>query len=233
MSKGIFYSVGVGPGDSELMTLKAVRVLESCPVVAAPQTKSGEMLALSIAQGAASLEGKIILPLQFTMSRDRAQQHAAHLEAVHLVREHLDAGRDVAMLNLGDVSIYATASYLLRILQQEGYETRMIPGVTSFCAVAARLNTSLTDMNTPLHIVPGSSQEALDATLSLSGTKVLMKSGRQLPGVLEELRTTGQLERSSMVCNCGLPDEQVYENLSQFPAQQQAGYFATIVVKEG
>lgn len=232
MNKGIFYSVGVGPGDPELITLKAIRVLERCPVVAAPQTKSGEMLALSIARGAVSLENKTVLPLQFTMSRDRAQQHAAHLEAVRLVREQLDAGRDVAMLNLGDVSIYATAAYLLQILQQEGYETRMIPGVTSFCAVAARLNTSLTDMNTPLHIVPGSSREALDATLSLPGTKVLMKSGRQLPGVLKELQATGQLNRSSMVCNCGLPDEQVYEDLSQFPAQQQAGYFATIVVKE-
>ena len=136
------------------------------------------------------------------------------------------------MLNLGDVSIYATASYLARILQQEGYQTRMVPGVTSFCAVAARLNTSLAEMDTPLHIVPGSSRQALAQTLSLPGTKVLMKSGRQMPGVLEELRDAGRLADSAMVCNCGLPDERVYRDLSQFPQQQTAGYFATIVVKE-
>ena len=74
MKKGVFYSVGVGPGDPELITLKAVRTLERCPVVAAPQTKNGEMLALSIAQQAVSLEGKTVVPLHFTMSRDKAQQ---------------------------------------------------------------------------------------------------------------------------------------------------------------
>ena len=81
MKKGVFYSVGVGPGDPELITLKAVRTLERCPVVAAPQTKNGEMLALSIARQAVSLEGKTVVPLHFTMSRDKAQQHAAHLAA--------------------------------------------------------------------------------------------------------------------------------------------------------
>ena len=178
MKKGVFYSVGVGPGDPELITLKAVRTLERCPVVAAPQTKNGEMLALSIAQQAVSLEGKTVVPLHFTMSRDKAQQHAAHLAAAQALRPHLDAGRDVAMLNLGDVSIYATAAYLADILAADGYETRMVPGVTSFCAVAARLNTSLTGIDTPLHIVPGGCG-ALEECLAQPGAKVLMKSGRQ------------------------------------------------------
>ena len=87
MKKGVFYSVGVGPGDPELITLKAVRTLERCPVVAAPQTKNGEMLALSIARQAVSLEGKTVVPLHFTMSRDKAQQHAAHLAAAQFVEQ--------------------------------------------------------------------------------------------------------------------------------------------------
>ena len=215
MKKGVFYSVGVGPGDPELITLKAVRTLERCPVVAAPQTKNGEMLALSIARQAVSLEGKTVVPLHFTMSRDKAQQHAAHLAAAQALRPHLDAGRDVAMLNLGDVSIYATA----------------VPGVTSFCAVAARLNTSLTGIDTPLHIVPGGCG-ALEECLAQPGAKVLMKSGRQLPGVLAALERRGLLERSALVSNCGLPGEQVYADLSAFPREQDAGYFATIIVKE-
>ena len=209
MKKGVFYSVGVGPGDPELITLKAVRTLERCPVVAAPQTKNGEMLALSIARQAVSLEGKTVVPLHFTMSRDKAQQHAAHLAAAQALRPHLDAGRDVAMLNLGDVSIYATAAYLADILAADGYETRMVPGVTSFCAVAARLNTSLTGIDTPLHIVPGGCG-ALEECLAQPGAKVLMNSGRQLPGVLAALerfmptfpcsranRTRAILQRSS------------------------------------
>ena len=104
-------------------------------------------------------------------------------------------------------------------------------GVTSFCAVAARLNTSLTGIDTPLHIVPGGCG-ALEECLAQPGAKVLMKSGRQLPGVLAALERRGLLERSALVSNCGLPGEQVYADLSAFPREQDAGYFATIIVKE-
>lgn len=169
MKKGVFYGVGVGPGDPELMTLKAVRA-------------------------------------------------------------HLDGGRDVAMLNLGDVSIYATCSYLMEILKAQGYETVMVPGVPSFCAVAARLGVSLTEMDSPLHIAPGSM--ALDAVLDQPGTKVLMKSGRQLPAVLEALEARGILGTSMLVQNCGLPEEEIYGDLSQRRPEGRHGYFSTIIVKE-
>ena len=140
---GTFYGVSVGPGDPELMTLQAVRCLENCPVIAAPQTPKGGMLALDIAKGAVELSGKTILPLRFAMSLDPAVQKAAHIEAARAVKEYLDAGQDVAMLNLGDVSVYATFGYLQEILEAEGCKTVMLPGVTSFCAAAARLGQSL------------------------------------------------------------------------------------------
>lgn len=230
MKKVVFYGVGIGPGDPELMTLKAVRVLERCPVVAAPRTKSGGMLALDIASRAVDLKGKTVVPLDFSMERDRAVQRAAHLAAAEAVREHLDGGRDVAMLNLGDVSIYATYSYLMEILRAQGYETVMVPGVPSFCAVAARLGVSLTEMDTPLHIAPGSMD--LDEVLDQPGTKVLMKSGRQLPAVLEALETRGKLGTSMLVQNCGLPGEDVCADLSQSRPEGRHGYFSTIIVKE-
>ena len=114
---GTFYGVSVGPGDPELMTLQAVRRLENCPVIAAPQTPKGGMLALDIAKGAVELSGKTILPLRFAMSLDPAVQKAAHIEAARAVKEYLDAGQDVAMLNLGDLSVYATFRYLQEILE--------------------------------------------------------------------------------------------------------------------
>ena len=136
--KGMFYAVGVGPGDPMWMTREACAVLEACPVIAAPQTASGEMLALSIAQGAAELGGKTILPLSFAMSRDAAVRAEGYARAADAIAPELDAGRDVAMVNLGDVSIYATAYYVLDELRRRGYDTRMVPGVASFSAVAAR-----------------------------------------------------------------------------------------------
>ena len=230
MKKGVFYGVGVGPGDPELMTLKAIHLLERCPVIAAPRTKSGEMLALDIASGAVDLGEKTIVPLYFSMERDKVVQHAAHLAAAEAVRAHLDAGQDVAMLNLGDVSIYATYSYLMEILKEQGYETVMVPGVPSFCAVAARLGVSLTEMNGPLHIAPGSM--ALDEVLDQPGTKVLMKSGRQMPAVLDALAARDALGKSMLVQNCGLPEEMVYADLSRSWPEGKHGYFSTVIVKE-
>ena len=224
--KGIFYGVGVGPGDPELLTVKALRTLERCPVIAAPQTKSGEMLALDIVRRAAVLEGKTILPLFFTMARDKSQQRAAHETAADAIAAHLTAGRDVAMLNLGDVSIYATFGYIMDILRERGYEAVMIPGVPSFCAAAARLGLSLVSGETPLHIVPAGDP----ASLELPGTKVLMKAGKRLPQVQEALTARGLLEQAAMVEDCGLPTEKLYSSMGDVP--EAAGDFATVIVKE-
>ena len=228
---GTFYGVSVGPGDPELMTLQAVRRLENCPVIAAPQTPKGGMLALDIAKGAVDLSGKTIRAAH-CQSSDLAVQKAAHIEAARAVKEYLDAGHDVAMLNLGDVSVYATFGYLQEILEAEGCKTVMLPGVTSFSAlVRARLGQSLTGgMEQPLTIAPG---RCAAEVLAAPGAKVLMKSGRQLPETLAALADAGLLSRSAMVCNCGLPNEEVWPDLADYDPARSAGYFATILVKEG
>lgn len=230
VKKGTLHGVSVGPGDPELMTLKAVRCIEQCPVLAAPQTAAGRMLALDIAKGAVDVSGKIILPLHFAMSRDPEVLKASHAAAADAVRAHLDAGRDVALLNLGDVSIYATYGYLEEILTAQGYAAVRIAGVPSFCAAAARLGQSLTGgMEQPLTIAPG---RHVEQVLAAPGAKVLMKTGRRLPKTLDALRERGLLANSAMVCNCGLPDEAVFSTLTEYDPAQDAGYFATILVKE-
>ena len=126
-----------------------MRLIRQCPVLAAPQTASGQMLALDIARSALgeALDGKTIVPLYFAMSRDPAALAASHEKAAAAVRQYLDAGQDVAMLNIGDVSIYATFGYLQEILQAGGYATAMAAGVPSFCAAAARLLSSRSKTN--------------------------------------------------------------------------------------
>jgi len=209
------------------MTCKALRVIERCPVIAAPQTQKGDMLALDIVRGAADLSGKEILALPLPMgSGDRA---AAYEAAAAQIQAHLSQGRDVAMVNLGDVSLYSTYGYLMELVREKGYETAMVPGVTSFSAVAARLCISLTDMSTPVHIIPASGMSTEEA-LELSGTKVLMKAGSHIGAVKQTLEDRGLLERSALVANCGLAGEVVCRDLRQIP--DSLGYYTTIIVKE-
>ena len=223
--QGVFYAVSVGPGDPELMTRQAYRVLEACGVIAAPRMKSGRMLALDIAGGAVDMRGKTILPLDFTMAHDAAVREESYRTAAGAIEAALAAGRDVAMVNLGDVSVYATAYYILERVRSDGFETVMCPGVTSFCAVAARLGRSLTRMDEPLHILPGSTD--LNSALALPGTKVVMKSGKAIHETAEALKRHGLLANAGMVADCGLETEQVYTDLRQLP--EEISYFATIV----
>mgnify|MGYP000949113342 FL=1 len=112
MEKGKFYGVSVGPGDPELLTLKAKKILEKCSIIAAPVTGSGNMLALTIVEGAVDLSQKSIILLNFLMTADEAKLAASHQKEAKKVMDQLEKGMDVAMLNLGDVSIYSTFAYI-------------------------------------------------------------------------------------------------------------------------
>ena len=230
VANGKFIGVGVGPGDPELITIKALRILRDCPVIAAPRTRSGEMLALDIAQDALDLSAKEILPIDFTMERDAAKRAESYRAAADAIAQRLDAGCNVAMVNLGDVSIFATVCYVIDELDSRGYETEMVPGVTSFSAIGSRLGISLTEMNKPLHIIPASAK-GLDEALGLPGSLVMMKSASQLDEVIAELESRGMLHRAKLVANCGLPDEHVIEDLvAGAELAKSAGYFTTIVI---
>ena len=229
MNLGTFYGVSVGPGDPELLTLKAVRVLAQCPILAVPETKSGGTLALDIAAAAVDLSGKTILKLPFPMTRKEAETRANHEVQARRIVEQLQAEKDVAMVNLGDVSVFSTFSYLMELVKAAGCPVEMIPGVTSFCAVASRLQTSLTEKDAPLHIIPAGYDGVTDC-LTLPGTKVLMKPRKELPPLLKELEAQGLLEQSAMVQNCGLPNEAVYPSLQNLE-NRTTSYFTTIVVK--
>ena len=183
------------------------------------------MLALDIAAGAVDMQDKTILPLDFTMERSEAVREDSYRAAAAAIKAELSVGRDVAMVNLGDVSVYATAYYILERVRSDGFEVVMCPGVTSFCAVAARLGRSLTHMEEPLHILPGSAD--LDSALALPGTKVIMKSGKAIHETAAALERRGLLANAGMVADCGLETEQIYTDLRHLP--EEISYFATIV----
>lgn len=227
------FAVGVGPGDPELVTLKAVRVLEACPTIAAVRTAGGATTALDIARQAAphALEGKRLVEVGFAMTRDPAVLAASHRAAADAICAELAAGRDVAMPILGDPSIYATFHHLKPLVEAAGFATQVIPGIPSFCAVAATLGTNLTPtMETPLHVLPTGYVDVRGA-LDLPGTKVFMKAGRSLGELTGALRAAGMLERAGLVCDCGLPTQKVVRDLASWDPPERGSYFTTAVVR--
>ncbi|MPM42116.1 Cobalt-precorrin-2 C(20)-methyltransferase [bioreactor metagenome] len=227
MTKGTLYGVSVGPGDPSLMTLKAVACIQACGIVAAPRTSDGRSLALHIAAQEVDVSGKEIEYLDLLMTRDPERLARTYGAAADCIAAHLDAGRDVAALTLGDASLYSSFSYLSAILGPRGYEISVIPGVTSFCACAAALGQSLTDMNAPLHIIPAGAAD-LEAALALPGGKVVMKSGRSLPLVKQLLHRMGLARRAALVTDCGLPTQQVCPDIDRADGE---GYFTTLLIR--
>ncbi len=236
--KGKLYGIGVGPGDPELMTLKAVRILKECPVIAVPISGStaGEAVAYKIAREAVAyqiarealpeIEGKTKLEIQMPMTRDHALLDASHQEAAKQLIRVLDQGKDAAFLTLGDPTVYSTYMYVHRLVAEAGYEAEIVSGIPSFCAAAARLGIALAERQEPIHIYPAA--YGVSEALKLPGTKVLMKAGKKLAQLSEKLEDGQQ---AYVIENCGMPGERVWKREPENRPPVPAGYFTTVIVK--
>ena len=141
---GILYAVGVGPGDPELLTLKAVKILEKAEVIACPSKNNKPGVAYAIAaQACPFLTSKEILSLNFPMNKENLSD--AHKSAAETIIAELATEKDVAFLTLGDPCLYSTFSYISEMVKKAGYETQVINGIPSFCAAAARLNIPIAE----------------------------------------------------------------------------------------
>ena len=228
MEKGTLYGVSIGPGEPELITLKAMNIISNSKYIATPHTGTGDSLALSIVSQAIDLSDKEIMKLEFPMTKDKDILAKSHEEAASAIADVLDTGNDVAMLNLGDVTIYSTFAYTMDKLLEKDYNVEVIPGVTSFCASASKLKIGLTTMNEPLHIIPATGIDLREA-LQMPGSKVLMKIGKSMPKLIEVLKELNLENNVCAVENCGLENEKIYNNLDEFDGKM--GYFTIVIVK--
>lgn len=223
---GKLYGLGVGPGDPELLTLKALRLVKESDVIAVPGETAKDSIAYQIVEGAyPALKEKELMAVPMPMTKDAALLEKSHEEGARMVEEQLKAGKQVAFLTLGDPTVYSTYLYVHKRIQERGYEVEIVSGITSFCAVAARLNIGLVEKAEPLHIIPASYQ--IEETLKLSGTKVLMKAGRKMAAVKEHLKRINA--SAVMIENCSMENEKVYRSVEEIP--ETAGYYSLIIVK--
>lgn len=197
MSSSCLYGVGVGTGNPELITLKALRILESVPVIAYPATDSGKSFARSIV--AEFLKGNqieipIVLPFKVEISAQPLYDQAADKLA-----QHLNNGRDVALLCEGDPFFYGSFMYIFNRLSQK-FVTEVIPGISSVMASAAMIGVPLTYRNDVFvvlsGILPG---EALTEKLKVADAAVIIKLGRNFNKVKQVLQELGLVERAKYI----------------------------------
>lgn len=166
--------------DPRLMTYLAVDTIKSCPVIAVPADGKDKAVAYRIASGIVKgLDQKDCIDLTTPMTKNRAVLDAAYQDAAKRIAKKLEEGKDVACLTLGDPTIYSTYIYIHRLVKAMGYETQIINGIPSFCAVSARLEDSLVDRSEQLHVIP--STYGIEEALKLPGTRVFMKAGSKMP----------------------------------------------------
>ena len=235
IESGRLWGVGVGPGDPELITLKALRVVRAAAVVAYHEAKPGSSNARAVV--AAELSGRQIeLPLIYpltTGTTEHAGGYEAELRAFYdrsaaQIAEHLDAGRDVAVLCEGDPFFYGSYMYLHDRLGDR-YRTEVIAGVCSVTAGAARLGVPLVRRDTELTILPGTlPQDVLATRLAGGGAYAIMKLGRNFAKVRDALRLAGVAERACYVERATMTGERIVALDDVDPAS--VPYFALIVV---
>lgn len=228
MVSGCLYSIGVGPGDPELMTLKAVHTISKCPVLVLPAESRQKCVAYQIArQILPEIDEKEAVCLVMPMTKDKEKLERNHEEGAVKVARILEEGRDAAFLTIGDPTVYATSMYIHQRVAQMGYQTQIISGVPSFCAAAAKLGVSLGEKQEQIHVIPASYD--IEMAMQLSGTKILMKAGKKMPFVKQCVKK--HQGWAAMVENCGMPDEHVWINPDNMP--DQPGYYTLVIAKDG
>ncbi len=236
---GKLYVIGVGPGDPELLTLKAARVLRKTDVICVPKGREeGSSLALSIVKKALNLEGKEIIEAYFPMKKTTASEHNSELNSkwqntVDTVLNKLKQGTDMAFITLGDPSIYSTFFYLYdRLLElMPGLNIEIIPGVSSISASASRAKISLSLADEKIAILPATYTEDLKEILSRFDTIVLMKVHRVFDRVLKTLSELKLADKAIFVSRASMEDENIIKDISRVTVDD-LDYFSLIVVKK-
>lgn len=235
MKTGILYGIGVGPGDPELIPLKAVHILEKIELVfTAASTKNSYSLAVEIARPHIP-ENAAIEKLDFPMSKEKSVVEKAWYENARRIAEKLESGKDAAFLTLGDPLTYSTYGYVLRHLKEGWPHLTMhtIPGITSYQAAAASLNLPLVEGEESMLIMSGvNGGDRLRQMADKADNVVFLKAYKNVKGICEALEEAGMLENSTAVANCSKENEKIYPDLKKL-IEQKPNYWTLVLAKHG
>ncbi|MBM7068623.1 precorrin-2 C(20)-methyltransferase [Actibacterium sp. 188UL27-1] len=226
---GTLYGVGLGPGDPELMTLKAHRLICKARVIAYPTLDGADSFARGIAADAIPPDAQEIR-IDLPMTTARAPAQAAYDQAAQQISTILETGQDVVALCEGDPFFYGSFMYLHARLADR-FTVRIVPGVTSMTACAGRAGLPLASRNDVVSVIPAPlSEPELADRFARADTAVVMKLGRHLPKLRRVIDAAGLTDQALYVERASLPQERCLP-LAQAP--EKAPYFSMILVTKG
>lgn len=220
--KGKLYGVGVGPGDPELLTMKAVGIIQSCDVVIAPSAMAGgESIALEITKQYIPQETETLI-LHFPMGKDNREEKI--YEAYQRVEAYLQAGKTVAFLTIGDPFVYSTYIYVLEHFKGQGYDIETVPGITSFCASASLAQVPLVIGDENLLVLPGTRIKEVEDQPYI----VIMKVYRREAAIIDHLEGKGY--KYTYIKRAGRDGQEVLTTREEIIGNQE--YMALIIASK-
>lgn len=234
-ARGTLYGVGVGPGDPELMSLKAARILSTAPVIAFFAKRGNPGNARRIVNGHLNPEAEL-LRLDYPMTTELPESDPAYTtalrafydESASAIAAKLDEGRDVAVICAGDPFFYGSYAHLHERLAAT-HVCEVIPGITAMSGCWTRAATPMTCGDEMLAVLSGTmARDTLAARLSDCEAAVIMKVGRNLAKIRAALRQAGKLDRAIFVERGTMPEERIIR-LADKP-DDEAAYFAVVLV---
>ena len=229
---GTFYGIGVGPGDPELLTVKAINAIKNVDVLIAPKTEKKEgSVALSIARPYLKKNIEIVYQT-FPMVKDFADSSEVFENNKNEILALLNDGKNVAFLTLGDPMFYSTYIYIFRLMESSGVKIETIPGVPAFLAIAAQVGRPLAYGNDILTIIPATAErKKIVEALEKSDTSVLMKVYKNFEEVAEILDGQEMSGNAVLVSRCGLEDEKIITDINAHKFDK-LNYLSTILARK-
>ncbi|MCK4501710.1 MAG: precorrin-2 C(20)-methyltransferase [Desulfuromonadales bacterium] len=231
---GHFYAVGVGPGDPELLTLRAARLIKDADVIFAPQSKKSKN-SLALQAIAPLLCDQEVIISQYPMVRDNSKTRERWGLLAEDVSDRCRRGQSVVQVTLGDPLIFATSSYLMEALaeQMPAEKLHVEPGISAFQMTASCFNEALTLQEDRLLLMSATDLQAVEKALGQCETLVLFKAAGDLPGLMALLDKHNLLPHARLVSAGGQGDHEIrVAELSSWP-RQDLGYMTTMIVHIG
>ena len=224
-----FYGIGTGPGDSTLVTIKAVNTIKMLDILYTPEPKKGgDSLALSIVKE--YVPDTEIKQRHFPMNNDSVEKMASWDAIAAEIKDDVKAGKEVGFITLGDPMIYSTYVYIMERLMDE-IEVETIPGISSFSNIASNQNFPLVMDTDPLMVIPCTmEEEKIDAALQTYDCFVLMKVYKNFKEIVQKLEKYDLIDSAILVSNSSQEREVVYKDLRDVHLQEKISYFSTILV---